>query len=51
MSEAAPYVRHEVITGHHGDLEFETGLLGYFLYGFCAGQRVHAARITDHADT
>lgn len=51
MMSEAHYMRHEVITGHHGNLEFKAGLLGYFLYGFSAGQRVHTTRITDHADT
>lgn len=51
MSEAAPYVGHEIIAGHHGDLEFKAGLLGDFLYGVGAGQRVHAARVADHTDT
>lgn len=42
---------HEVITGHHGDLEVETSLLNDFLYGVSTGQRVHASRVTDHTNT
>lgn len=44
-------MRHEVIPGHHGDLEVQAGLLDDFLYGFGAGQRVHTSGVTHHADT
>lgn len=45
------YVGHEVIAGHHSNLEIQAGLLHDFLYGSSAGQGVDASRIADHTDT
>lgn len=42
---------HEVVPGHHGDLEVQAGLLDDFLYGLSTGQRVHTSCVTDHTDT
>lgn len=42
---------HEVIAGHHGDLQVQPSLSDHFLYGGGAGQRVDAAGVADDADT
>lgn len=42
---------HEVVAGHHGDLQVQPRLPEDFLYGLGAGQRVHPPGVADHADT
>ena len=42
---------HEVISGHHGNLQGNAGLLGDFLQRGSTRQRVNATSVAHHTDT
>lgn len=45
-----PYIGHEVITGHHGNLQVHTSFTDDFLYSCSTCQGVHSSRITDDSN-